>query len=195
MRHRPVLLLSAAVIGVAACSTSDAPTGDARAVTAAAAAAGHGDHARATSAPTPGQLNAAAVVRRMTARFADTLVSQAEGYTNQFPAGCAALPGVGGQGYHFLNDALVDNHVNPMQPELVMYEPQADGSYVLVGVDYIIPFSEWKASRPPQLFGQEFGRLEGLGVWALHIWTERANPNGIFAAWNPNVSCQHAMAR
>jgi hypothetical protein len=195
MRHRPLLSLLVAAAGVAACTTTDNPTGDARPTTAALAAAGHGDHAKASDAPTQGQLQAAAVVRRMTARFADTLVSQAEGYTVQTPLGCAALPGVGGQGFHFLNPDLVDNHVNPMQPELVMYEPQADGSYVLVGVDYIIPFSEWTAPRPPQLFGQEFGRNEPLQVWALHIWTERANPNGIFAAWNPDVSCQYATAR
>lgn len=194
MSRLRLLPVAAAVIALAvACtSASDAPTA---ASARLASAAGHGDHGPAAGAPTQGQIEAAALVRRMTARFADTLVSQAEGYTTQFPAGCAAIEGVGGQGFHFLNADLVDGHVNPLQPELVMYEPQEDGSYVLVGVDFVIPFAEWTAPRPPQLFGREFGRNEPLGVWALHIWTERANPNGLFAPWNPNVSCQYAQPR
>ena len=195
-RHFPRFATLVVAVAAACSPTADAPTlTSARTASADAASAGHGDHGRATAAPTPGQVQAAALVARMTARFADTLVSQAEGYTTQYPAGCAELPGTGGQGFHFLDASRVDGHVNPLEPELVMYEPQADGSYVLVGVDYVIPFTAWHAPRPPQLFGQEFGRNEPLGVWALHIWTERANPRGLFAAWNPNVSCQYAQPR
>ena len=79
-----------------------------------------------------------------------------------------------------------------MHPELVMYEPQANGSMVLVGVDYIIPFSEWKGAQPPVLLGIPMLRNTALQVWALHIWTERSNPISLFAPWNPNVSCQYA---
>ena len=84
----------------------------------------------------------------------------------------------------------MDNRTEVLRPELVMYEPQADGSMVLVGVDYIIPFDQWKSPQPPVLLGIPMMRNEPLGVWALHIWAQRPNPSGLFAAWNPDVSCQ-----
>jgi hypothetical protein len=86
----------------------------------------------------------------------------------------------------------VDDKTELLEPELVMYEPQADGSMVLVGVDCIIPFAAWKHKSPPTLLGVEFGRNEPLGVHALHIWAQRENPVSPFAPWNPNVSCAFA---
>ena len=183
----PLAALAAIALAVACTQSSDAPTAATREALAA-----HGDHGRASGAPTEGQLQLAARVRAATAALADRDAAVAAGYSAQFPAGCAAAEGVGAQGFHYLNESLVDGKTDPLRPELVMYEPQADGSLVLVGVDYIIPFTEWKAPQPPRLHGVEFGRLEALGVWALHIWTERANPAGLFAAWNPAVSCRYA---
>jgi len=29
-------------------------------------------------------------------------------------------------------------------------------------------------------------------VWALHVWAWRENPSGLYANWNPKVSCQYA---
>ena len=131
-------------------------------------------------------------VRQATARFASLDTAMAAGYTQQYPEGCAqSADGV--QGFHYMNPGLVDAQVDPMQPELVMYEPQDDGSMRLIGVDYVIPFDEWTAAEPPTLLGQPLLRNEPLGVWAIHIWTERDNPSGMFAPWNPNASCEHAM--
>jgi hypothetical protein len=73
-----------------------------------------------------------------------------------------------------------------------MYEPQADGSQRLVGVDYVVPFAAWSSDAPPTLLGVPFMRNEPLGVWALHIWAWRSNPSGAFAMWNPTVSCAAA---
>jgi hypothetical protein len=39
------------------------------------------------------------------------------------------------------------------------------------------------------LFGQKFSQNEVFGVWALHVWTHRTNPRGLFAPWNPRVHC------
>jgi hypothetical protein len=39
---------------------------------------------------------------------------------------------------------------------------------------------------------QTFKRNEQFGVWALHVWLYRDNPSGIFADWNPRVSCAAA---
>ena len=154
---------------------------------------GHAAHARLGSVRvTPGHLQAAEVVRRATARFADIAVARAAGYDVQYPAGCASS-GAGAQGFHWLNEGLVDRHTNLLTPELLMYEPQADGSMVLVGVDYVIPFTEWKSPQPPVLLGVPMVRNEPLGVWALHIWAQRENPSGLFAPWNPTVSCRYAQ--
>ena len=131
-------------------------------------------------------------VRQATARFASLDTAMAAGYTQQYPEGCAQSPD-GVQGYHYMNPSLVDAQVDPMTPELVMYERQADGSMRLIGVDYVIPFDQWTAAEPPTLLGQPLLRNEPLGVWAIHIWTERDNPSGMFAPWNPNASCEHAM--
>lgn len=177
--RRARLALAAAAVGlVAACSTgSDTPTAAARASDA------HAEH-RMSGEATQGQRNAAERVREATAHFADLGVAIAAGYSAQFPAGCAVspVPGEGAQGFHFLNPSLVDHKTELLRPELVMYEPQADGSMVLVGVDYIIPFTEWRSKNPPVLLGQEFMRNDPLEVWALHIWVPRANPSGLFAA-------------
>lgn len=132
-------------------------------------------------------------VRRETERFRDIAVAQAAGYTNQYPAGCAQSA-AGAQGFHYLNPALVDDKVELLRPELVMYEPRPDGTRELIGVDYVVPFDAWKSDAPPTLLGMPFMRNEPLGVWALHIWAWRANPSGTFAMWNPSASCAHAPA-
>ena len=73
-----------------------------------------------------------------------------------------------------------------------MYEPQRDGTMRLVGVDYVIPFAQWTAATAPTLLGVPMMRNEPLGVWALHIWAWRENPRGLYAMWNPTVSCADA---
>ena len=186
--------LAAVTLALAACGTEPAPpTGAWQPSATLSAQDAHAGHAGANVAVTPGHLRAAEQVRKATAVFADVDAAKAAGYDLQFPAGCAKSP-AGAQGFHYLNQGLVDNKTDVLRPELVMYEPQADGSMVLVGVDYIIPFSEWKSPQPPVLLGIPMLRNEPLGVWALHIWAQRPNPSGLFAAWNPDVSCANEGA-
>jgi hypothetical protein len=59
----------------------------------------------------------------------------------------------------------------------------------LVGVEYVVPFGAWTAPEPPVLFGQHFHRNETFGLWALHVWVWQHNPSGLFADWNPRVTC------
>jgi hypothetical protein len=124
-----------------------------------------------------------------TAKFHDIAAAQAAGYNVQFPAGCASSA-EGGQGFHWINNGLVDDEINLLEPELVMYEPQPGGSMRLVGVDYVVPYVE--GSTAPTLLGRDFAHLPDLGVWAIHIWAWAPNENGMFAAWNPAVSCENA---
>lgn len=186
MRPRPIPLLTLAV-AVAACETTPVPAPEpAEAVTS------HPAHAGPTEDRLPAVVRQEiASVRKATARFHDLERALDAGYSVQFPEGCMETED-GAQGFHYLNPALVDVAVDPLQPELLMYEPRRDGSLQLIGVDYVIPIDAWQGNDPPSMLGQPFTRNEGLGVWALHIWAWRPNPSGIFANWNPAASCAHA---
>ena len=174
-----------AIVAFAACE-SDASAPTAAVQPNAASAHSHGAHGGPVVL-TADMLKAIARVRNATAAFHDTLTSQAAGYNVQFPAGCAELPGTGAQGFHWINNDLVDGTVELLRPELVMYEPKPGGGRQLVGVDYVVPLS--LSAEPPTLLGVPFAPLPELGVWALHIWAWRPNPSGMFAMWNPSVRC------
>lgn len=95
-------------------------------------------------------------------------------------------------GAHQLNGGLVDNTVAVTEPELLVYEPQADGSVRFVAVEYIIPFSiRPRDATPPRLFERAFSHNETYDVWALHAWLVD-NPSGTFANFNPAISCVYA---
>ena len=187
---RFALAAAAALLIPAACSSgADTPTAAAPAEAAERPGAAH---AHGGGNLTADQLKAVAQVRRATTGLPDIAAARRAGYTEQFPAGCAQSPS-GVQGFHYLNPGLVDATVELLRPELVMYEPQRDGSLQLIGVDYVVPFDAWTASEPPTLLGVPFMRNEPLGVWALHIWAWRPNPSGMFAMWNPKASCAYAQ--
>ncbi|MDT8305926.1 MAG: hypothetical protein RRC07_08325 [Anaerolineae bacterium] len=44
-------------------------------------------------------------------------------------------------------------------------------------------------TAPPAILGQSLHLNEALGVYVLHAWIWLGNPAGVFADWNPNVSC------
>ena len=46
----------------------------------------------------------------------------------------------------------------------------------------------------PVLFGQEFKQNDTFQLWGLHVWLWKENPSGLFASWNPRVSCRHTTA-
>lgn len=130
-------------------------------------------------------------LRQVTAGFDDIDTARAAGYVEQMTP-CWYHRDNGGQGYHFARPDLIDGSVSLQQPELVMYEPQANGSLEFLGVEYIVPFTEWLASGPPTLLGRTFMRNEVLEIYVLHVWVGRDNPAGMFSDWNPNVSCANA---
>ena len=132
-----------------------------------------------------------AQLRRFIAPFHDLERARAAGYTVEVTP-CLELPGVGGMGFHFGNPDFIDNSVaNLLEPELLLYEPQKNGRMRLVGVEYIIPFTELPATAPaPTLLGQTFHQDPVVPIWALHVWVGTHNPAGIFADWNPTISCQ-----
>ena len=159
--------------------------------TATDVVAAHATHAIVPNGELPAdQKRAIADVRNATVKFHDFAYATSAnggGYTVQYPAGCAASP-TGAQGVHYLNPSLVDNKVELLRPELVMYEPGPNGQMNLVGVDYVVPLDQ--ATTAPSLIGVNLSALgPPLNVWAVHIWAWRPNPSGMFAQWNPKVSC------
>jgi hypothetical protein len=129
-----------------------------------------------------------AEIRSATAPFHRVEVALAEGYVPVSP--CVEIP-IGGMGYHYLNGSLVDGTVDPSRPEVLLYEPQKNGELELIGVEFVVPPALWAGSGPPQLGDQTFGN-DPYGNYALHAWVWRHNPDGMYANFNPRVSCQYA---
>lgn len=132
-------------------------------------------------------------LRAATQSFADVNAAASAGYTAAL-TGCMADPQQGGMGFHTGNASFIDATVELTKPEVVMYEPTPGGGRTLVGLEFLVPFDAWTSQTPPSLMGQSFKRNEAFEVWALHVWLYRDNPQGIFADWNPTVSCANAPA-
>lgn len=134
-----------------------------------------------------------AALRKATARFHDIATAEASGWNVNFPPECLTHSTMGGMGYHRLNPTLVDGTVDPSQPELLVYEPEKNGTMRLVAVEYIIPFEIMPETGPaPVLFGQAMLPNDVYQVWARHAWVWKDNPNGTFENFDPKVSCQYA---
>jgi hypothetical protein len=132
-----------------------------------------------------------AQLRALTAPFHRIEAAKDAGWNLQLSP-CVELPGVGGMGYHYGNPEYLDGTVNLLEPEALLYEPMRNGKKRLVAVEYVVPYDFLpRDAEPPTLLGQDFHQLDGPGVWGLHVWIWHHNPAGMFADWNPRVSCEH----
>lgn len=132
-----------------------------------------------------------AALRQTTAPFQSFEKAEEAGYGEKITP-CWFHRELGGQGYHYGKPALIDGAVSLLEPELLMYEPQPGGRMRLVGVEYIVPVDQWQGQSPPTLLGRELHPHPVLPLYVLHVWLWRHNPEGMFADWNPTVSCAHA---
>ena len=183
---RPVVL-SLGVLAVAACAPD-------------AATAPHEPGApalsRGAAAADAGQSGLAAV-RAATAKYHRVEVAVADGYVRT-PV-CASSP-AGGMGVHYVNPGLRhDATFDPVRPEVLLYEPQKNGQMRLVAIEYVVTRALWDAAHPgttPTFLGQPFFRSFGPAAhgepdhYELHVWLWRHNPSGMFAQWNPAVTCR-----
>jgi hypothetical protein len=138
-----------------------------------------------------------AAMRQATARYHDIAVARADGYVAISP--CVAAPGVGGMGIHYANPRLMqDAGMNPTEPEMLLYLPQPDGSMQLIGIEYAIVVPAWHAAghqERPSFLGHTFDILPGDAaegrpdLYTLHAWIWQPNPAGMFAPFNPRISC------
>lgn len=163
-------------------------------------------------------------VREAAARFADVEVALAEGYIADPANLCdaASMMGfpaeAGAMGIHYFRPDLlgitvteprvdgVGTHTDFLNPAVLIYEPQADGSLDLVAVENLTFMAAWHAagnSEPPTFHGVAYDRMEDDPGTALdeshafephydrHVWVFRENPSGVFSQFNPSVTCQH----
>ena len=125
----------------------------------------------------------------------------------------------GGMGIHFFRPDLLGitappnprvdgngTHTDFLQPSILIYEPLADGSLELVAVENLVFAKAWKEAghdAPPTFQGVAYDHMVDDPATALdeahmfephydrHVWIWRDNPDGVFAQFNPTVSCAH----
>lgn len=132
-------------------------------------------------------------IRAATAAYRDVGAAVAAGYAAPVPDHCMES-GAGVMGHHHINQQLLDDRLEVERPEVMVYEPTADGGRKLVGVEYIVPYSaRGRDETPPRILGQQLKRADGLGIWYLHVWVWEENPNGLFADWHPTLTCSPAQ--
>ncbi|MDN3720942.1 hypothetical protein QW131_21345 [Roseibium salinum] len=154
----------------------------------------------------------------------DVNLALADGYIPDPSGHCidAAAEGLpvewGAMGIHYLNPAVLQitgdkprvdgmsTHTDFMKPAALLYEPQADGSLQLVGVENLVFEKAWREAGhdgPPILNGRPWEHMADLADtdadeahgfmphYDQHVWLFRENPSGDLMPFNPNVTCEH----
>jgi hypothetical protein len=134
-------------------------------------------------------------------------------------SGCEAHPTLGAMGYHYARPDLlgltapVNGRVNGTgtytgtePPAILLYIPDGHGGLKLAGIELLVFAAAWQAGHhePPKYRGREFNYMadnpntpqdEAHGFmphYDLHIWLFEHNPSGLYAQWNPSLSCAGA---
>jgi hypothetical protein len=133
-----------------------------------------------------------------TARYHSVAQAMADGYTGVGEP-CVASPDGAAMGIHFINPALMaDTTLDPLRPEILLYVPKANGKLSLVGVEYWVADADGDLSTSDDrqsVLGQPLdGPMPGHNPtmpvhYDLHVWLWKSNPSGVFAPFNPNLSC------
>jgi hypothetical protein len=166
-----------------------------------------------------------AEMRSAATRFRSVDVALAEGYVRDPSGACHTAEmmgrpaGQGAMGIHYFRPDLLGiagppnprvdgtgTHTDWNRPAVLLYEPQADGSMQLVGVENLVFQAAWRAaghSGPPRLHGRAWDTMADDPTTPLdeahgfaphfdqHVWLFRANPRGTYEPFNPNVTCAH----
>lgn len=156
----------------------------------------HGDHHSSAHSPLVDK------VHDLNKRYIDINVAlhREKGWVVGTP--CVSGPDTGAMGFHIVNPGrLADGILDPAFPEALIYEPQPNGSFRLVGLEFIQDAADWAARNPngppPSLDGNlmnlvgEPNRFGLHAFYELHVWAFEDNPKGVFADWNTHVTCEH----
>ena len=129
---------------------------------------------------------------------------------------------LGGMGIHYFRPDLLGitappnprvdgngTHTDFRKPAILIYEPREDGTLELVAVENLVFRKAWQAAgntRPPTFHGVEFDAMQDDPATPIdeahmfephydrHVWVHRENKNGVFAQFNPTVTCKAAKA-
>ena len=157
-------------------------------------------------------------------KYKDINVALADGYITPDNNHCvsAAAEGLpaelGAMGVHYVHPGLLQitateprvdgnsTYTDWMQPAILIYEPQEDGSFELVAVENLVFEKAWTdsgKSEPPALNGRNWDHMaddpatdgdEAHGFmphYDQHVWLYRENPMGELMPFNPNATCDH----
>lgn len=142
------------------------------------------------SSPAAGQGNSSSAIlaelaraRAATAKYHDIDKAETDGYVPlDF---CEA-----GEGCHWVNFSLLDCEFDAMQPEILVYAPDKNGTPMhLVSVEYVQPLT--CSATPPEGFtgSEDVWRQdeEGFNLWETSAWIWLNNPHGMFVQHNPRI--------
>ena len=91
-------------------------------------------------------------------------------------------------GYHFRKIENIDATFDIKKPEILVYNKNEKGEFVLVAVEYAIPLN--LSATAPEGFtgsGDVWDHNTDFGLWLLHAWVWKNNPDGVFNPTNPTV--------
>lgn len=131
-------------------------------------------------------------------------------------------PELGGMGIHYFRPDMLGitsppnprvtgsgTHTDFRKPAILIYEPQADGSLALIAVENLVFAKAWTEAghhAPPTFHGVPYDTMIDDPATSIdeahnfdlhhdrHVWLYRENPNGVFAQFNPRVTCKHHHA-
>lgn len=178
-----------------------------------------GAKAQAATEPTLEQ------IRTATEKYRDVKVALADGYVAAPANSCETAEMMGrpasdgAMGIHYFRPDLLGikgppnprvvgdgTHTDWLQPGILLYEPQADGSLQLVGIENLVFAKAWHGTGHkdrPSFMGRPYEHMVDDPATKVdeahmfeehydrHVWLYRTNPNGMFTPFNPNVSCRH----
>lgn len=142
--------------------------------------------------------------RAALAKYSDPIVAVRDGYYStlacvDFPQEVTDGPVTyppGAMGVHFLNPANIGPKLDPMKPQILIYEPVGD-KLVLAAAEWFMPV-QVAGNTAPSIFGQQLnGPMDGhepiipasLRHYDLHVWLWKDNPKGLFTSTNAAVKC------
>lgn len=163
-------------------------------------------------------------VKKATERFQDVNVALAEGYVPDPNNHCVTAaaeglpPELGGMGIHYLHPGLLaltateprvdgtGTHTDFQKPAILMYEPQADGSLMLVGVENLVFKKAWETNgntEPPVFAGRKWDLMEddpnteadeahGFAPhYDQHVYFRGEDLTAAVQPFHASVTCEH----
>ena len=164
-------------------------------------------------------------LREAVSKYQDVNVALADGYITPdnhcvSAEGEGLPPELGAMGIHYIHPALLQitateprvngnsTYIDWTQPSILIYEPQADGTLVLVAVENLVFEEAWVATGRSVdelvINGRAWDHMaddpatpgdEAHGFmphYDQHVWLFRDNPMGALMPFNPNVTCEFA---